>query len=145
MSKEAAPSSQIDAAALETIESALAEAAEDLLVTERDTPERRLQQKLYVVSLLARVEWDQAHGAPSDQATYANQLNTLYRAGLQTAATRLGHSHEFGEMTASYDQWRSYLRAAIYPAIELGRSVEPPRSHFELLECLRSGAARFAR
>jgi hypothetical protein len=145
MNREAAPLSEIDAAVLETIESALASAAEDLLLTERGTMERRLRQKLYVVGLLARVEWDQAHGVPSDRASYTSQLNSLYREGLQAGATRLGHTHEFGEMTASYDQWRSYVRAAIYPAIVLGRNVEPPRSHLELLECLRSGAARFAR
>jgi hypothetical protein len=145
MSPEATPLPEVDAVALEAIETARQAAAEELLVTERGTSERRLQQKQYVVSVLARVEWDQAHGMPSDRVTYTSQLNGLYREGLQTAARQLGSVHQFGEMTASFGQWRNYVRAAIYPAIELQRGVESPQTLYELLQHLRSGAAWFQR
>lgn len=125
---------------LATIEQWWLEDADTLLATAPASEGRPLAQKAYVVTIVAQLEWEEAHGVRYDPAEKASRMNVLFHEGLYRAAAArdaevtIRQYHDF-------QGWDTYLRKDVWAQVRY--SQVSPANVYELAQELRSGRAWF--
>jgi hypothetical protein len=106
------------------------------------SPDERLAKGMYVVDLLAMVDWENAgRKAEYTIGQKRRRMNDLYLGGLRDATYRHGGSMA-PDVQYSTDDWHRYYREHIYPRV-IPATADPPANHFELMHALHDGSAKF--